>query len=118
MTGTAPESEDPSRIGGGETNAGEVGSPMNRHPKTFSKKDSARSKLATLICVKAKAEVGFEGWGEEGSGVREDDRRDLEVGESGREAEERERRAFIAARIERIRGREGGDVRCYVVAGS
>jgi len=75
--------------------AGEVGSPMNRHPNTFSKKDSARSKLATLIWVKAKAEVGLDAAGVAGSGVREDERRDLEVGESGREAEERERRAFI-----------------------
>ena len=79
-------------------NAGLVGSPMNRHPNTFSKKDSARSKLVTLICVKAKAEDGLDGvagWGV--SDVRGEERRDLlPVGESGREAEERERSAFIA----------------------
>ncbi len=79
--------------GAGETKAGEVGSPMKRQPNTRSKKASARSKLATLICVKAKAAGGF--GGAAGSGVREEERRDLEVGESGREAEERERRAFI-----------------------
>lgn len=44
---------------GGETKTGDVGSPMKRQPKAFSKKDSARSKEATLIWVNAKAEVGF-----------------------------------------------------------
>jgi hypothetical protein len=92
------DDDEPSRAGGGARKAGEVGSPMNRQPKTFSKKTSARSKLTTLIWVKAKADVGLGevgGWDAAGSGVREDERRDLEVVGSDREPEESERRAFI-----------------------